>query len=429
MYPEPSENYLTFNQIPSFFYDASLSGLEWEEKLVEFLIETSKKKNTTVQSPHSNDIILEDSHDYNGRYEENLKMTEPSTKPINKTREEEITDLFDRKLHDYDLRAFLYSKDVPIPTNEMSREYYLRTRLSKDERLNLVNIINGFSQFMSRNKRNITYAVFGIGTSTYSDEYFDKLKNKFINNEIDLDSKIIEKAESIAEQGIHFYDWQKYVEWCFNESPAFDEKTRPVSEKKFYEHLGNEQERYSTVKSLSDILNNKGEDLDFAICLDEYPHATHPILDYNDEKNEVDDWNRRSIKMLKMHFIQFLNKEKYFFKEEIEMLSNAEYHIALDGTIERQKNILPHTFRVSTLRVFPEIGREMHFYFYNEMADMKVKNERINNESFVQILRYLPPSIAPSYGPTSDLQAAIDNGEKTGEFENPALLAFLKDTY
>jgi len=130
----------------------------------------------------------------------------------------------------------------------------------------------------------------------------------------------------------------------------------------------------------------------------------------------------RDIDKLKKNFVGFLENEGIDFKEEIEMLHGAEYRKGFEGELVRVKDIRENNSNVSTYRVSIPGIREMHFYFYNEMADMKIKQEKIYNFPFVQIERGIASAVHSEFGSGKDLEAAIENGEKTGVFENPLVL-------
>jgi hypothetical protein len=276
---------------------------------------------------------------------------------------------------------------------------------------------------MISQRRNITYAVFGVGTSVYDEEHFGKLEKELLADGFDWDSVVVEKAASVAAQGedLRGDTYPEYVEWCYNVCESYDGKIRPWSEERFDEYQANKQERYVKEKTLGEILDNQGEDLDFAICLEEiYGENTSPSPSMNYSDKESEKYNDMSMSNLRKYFVDFLKSKEYDFKEEIEMLSGAEYRVGFDGNLERQKDILEnHDCKVKTYRVIPKEGREMHFYFYNQMADMKVKQEVVFDYPFVQIERRVGIG---EFGSMKDLEAAVKNGEETGVFENPLLL-------
>jgi len=116
---------------------------------------------------------------------------------------------------DEDLRQFLYNKGVDIPTNEMSREFYLKNRMQKEERSNLVKLLRGYSEHLIREYEVSSrgYALFGIGTSTFSDSYFDFWKNRFNEDGFDENTEFIEKSWAIVEQNISRpKTYEEYVE-------------------------------------------------------------------------------------------------------------------------------------------------------------------------------------------------------------------------
>ena len=430
-----SQDYLFFKDIPNFFYDVTLDPVEWEEKLIEFMKKRDSEKgfkNIKNNLGESLDIFKEMKKEEIADPIEKVKKNKDELfkewageqKKTKERREDP-----NRINYDFKFRNFLYDKGIGIPTQEMNREFYLRERLTKEERNSLIKIVKGFSDFMVSKREGKSFALFGIGTSVFNEKYFENLKKNILNDGFDLSSKVVEKANSVLEQGEHFYTWEDYVEYCFNVSPAFDEKHRPSSKEKFNKRLKKEQERYVKEKILKDILNNKGEDLDFAICLEELygeNYVANPHRHYVEGKGFEGYVVLRDIDVLKKNFVGFLEKEGYNFKEEIEMLHGADYVKNFEGNLEKLKDIRENRGSLSTYRVFPKTGREMHFYFYNEMADMKVKQERINNQPFVQIERGVTSIVNPEFGSAVDLEVAIKNGEKTGVFENPLVLKFLK---
>jgi hypothetical protein len=71
----------------------------------------------------------------------------------------------------------------------------------------------------------------------------------------------------------------------------------------------------------------------------------------------------------------------------------------------------------NSFRISFSDSRSFHFYFEPENLNLKIREERINNYPFCQILRRHN---------IKDLESAIKNGEETGVFENPEYLKFEK---
>lgn len=428
-----AEKYLKFDEIPECFYDKTLSPPEWEETLLSELKRVGyyegRGDNCLPEVSESNDILDKifeiPYHDPIEYAKNNREKLEKELEEKNRI-EEERRNSPDRIYYDEEFRSFLYNKGVDIPTKEMGREFYLRERMNSSERKNLLDVIQGFSNYMVRNNDAPSYAVFGVGTSTYPDSYFSDLEKNILEAGFNMDSEIVEKAASVAEQGFHFEEFEDYVEGCFNYCVSIDGKMRPVSREEFYLNKSKEQKRYSKKKRVGDILENKGEDLDFAICLEELYGGTlgsSPHLYYREARNnEGEILSEKHFDILKRQFISYLKQSDYEYEEEVEMLSSAKYPYSLNGELVREKDILNNDNHVSTFRVKPKEGREMHFYLYNQMADMKVKHERIINKPFVQIERQVSSHVNLEFGSGKDLEAAIKNGEETGVFENPLLL-------
>lgn len=431
------EIHLSFEKIPKCFYDSSLNPRDRENELIFELMKIGYYENSEkiekeeslysdkdilneiftsseplIYDKSKNDFFL--SEEFKKKGEEELK--------VRLELEEKRKNDPNRINYDEELRTFLYNKGVKIPNREMDREFYLRERLKPVERKNLLEIIQGFSESMVRERKSIPYAVFGIGTSTYPDNYFSELEKNIFADGFNRDSIVKEKARCIINQGIEFDDYKKYVEYCFNISPAIDEKIKPMPEDKFNKYIEKRQERYDKNKTLGEILDNKGEDLDFAVCLEEIYGESLGDCPSNDYS--IYGWNEYSqnIESLQKYFVNFLKKKGYEFKEEIEMLSGADYRKSINGELVREKDILDNNKEVRTYRIFLKEGREMHFYFYNHLADMKVKKEIICNYPFVQIERRVSCEVNLEFGSGKDLEEAIKNGEKTGVFENPLFL-------
>ena len=433
------ESYLKFEQIPECFYDCSLEGAEWENTLISELRRIgyySAQGSNKIEFKDSQDIFPEEFFNYERdpvKYakENKEKLEEERQRKIeeSKEREERIANDSNRIHYDFDMREFLYNKGVDIPTNEMEREVYLRERISDSERKNLVSLLKGYSDYLVKDSEvhHNQYAVFGVGTSTYGDLYFENLKKMLFADGFGETSEFKEKAWAILDQNTHCTNYEDYIEFCFNKCVSIDGKHRPTSREKFEERANKKQKRYVESKNLGEYLERKGEDLDFAICIEElYGESIgkHPTGRYEDEKEGSIRW-KKHIDSYRRNFIEYLEVNNFDFKEEIDFLDSGGWDCDESGDLIRRKNIKETNFGLSTVRVNFSEGRSMHFYFYNEMADMKVKHERIYNESFVQILRGACPDNREFVG-LNDLEAAVKNGEETGIFENPLVLKWRK---
>ncbi|MDA3836151.1 MAG: hypothetical protein PF542_00860 [Nanoarchaeota archaeon] len=413
---EKGKDYVKFEDIPKEFYDHTLDGVVWEDKLISNLKLRYGSKGTTNFSGESVNIFPDTLEFQKNNSEEWFeKMEMESSKIIEPTFEEKV-------MYDKNLRAMLYDKGMNIPNNEMNREFYLRERLTFNERSNLVALAKGFSKFMGkRNIKKVDYALFGVGTSTYPEEYYCGIEKMFLDNGKIGNSVIREKAAALQKGiGEEIVDWEKSVEFCYNYAKNWDSIPRPISKEEFYEKLSKTQFSYEVDKKVSDILENKGEDLDFAFSLEEYygSKSFGPQLKYSRGNSEYEFKNKRSIDILKNNFKSFLKESGNNFKEEVSKLEKADYNLDWNGELIRRKIITPNTGRVETLRVNFDLGRSMHFYFYNQVADMKVKGEIIHNDSFSQVIRGVDNGLSG----VSDLEAAVKNGEETGVFENPLVL-------
>jgi hypothetical protein len=432
--------YLRFEEIPECFYDGNLDRGEWEERSIDELVKIGyykvvKGDNSNFGQNDSVDIFPEDFFVYESdplkHFENNKEKLEIEYKQKIKEAEERQSRIENdpkRIYWDNDLRQFLYNKGVEIPTNEMSREFYLKNRIKPVERRNLVDLLSGYSESMFGLHDDVYpygYALIGIGTSTYSEEYFDDLKATLAKDGFDEETEYTERSWATVDQGIkRAKTYAEYVEQCFNGSEAFDYKKRPLGKKHFKYIRRAEQERYSVKKNLGDYFEMKGEDLDFSICLEElYGEScgNNPSSRYVENK-EFTYHLEKFIDIFKKNFISYLSKNDFSFKEEISYLDSGLWDKDEEGNLVRTKNIKDSNINVSTVRVnFPE-GRSLHFYFQNHMADMKVKKEKVDNDYFVQLMR----GQFGSFNPIEDLGAAIENGEKTGVFENPLVLKWKK---
>ncbi|MGV8141219.1 MAG: hypothetical protein ACP5NW_02130 [Candidatus Woesearchaeota archaeon] len=354
--------------------------------------------------------------DYHMTVMQELEAMSKLSKSDKKDAELDFTD--NHLLHDITLlREHLYHFGYPISTNEMRRDFYLKNRLNEVERKNLLDVMhimkNAALQGL-RGKLCYDYSVFAIGSTTYSEEYYGNLEKGLLEAGLTRDDFVTENA--IYYYGLQFNEFKTYEEYFDkytkeNLAAPFDEQVRIISRETFEKRKEKEQKSYEIKKRLGDILDNKGEDLDFLICHDGYigGHENFSSSDYINDKQEE----------FKSKFIQSLEAKGYKVSHEVSYLAGSEYRDfrGVGGTFERVKDIQDsNTNSRETYRIIPKDGRSLHFYFTNEHATAKVIREKIDNVDFVQLLRR---------SNFDDFKNAMLNGEKTGIYENPLILKVL----
>lgn len=320
----------------------------------------------------------------------------------------EYEEMKNRKFDDWrnfkgDLRTHLYDFGYNIQTEEMKRDFYLKNRLSKIERKNMLNIFEMIEKSALKDKLCFGYAIFGVGSSTYSDEYYSKLEKSLLENGINRDDFLTEETWHHGDQFSDFKNYEEYFEKYTRENKGrpFDEQLLISSKENFYEFKKREQQAYKEKKKFGEVLDRKGEDLDFVICPDGW-------LDF-----DVSNYGKKKMNEFRKNFGDFLVKETYSFIFETSYLAGHNYRI-FDGVLSRSKEIdrVRDTCRIS----FSE-GRNFHFYFDDRFsANEKLMMERIENSSFVQLIRR---------NNFEDLRDTIVYGEQTGVYENPKILKFL----
>ena len=127
------------------------------------------------------------------------------------------------------LRQHLYDFGYQIKTSEMKRDFYLNNRLTKIERKNMLDIFDILKWSAIRDKLAFPFAVLGVGTSSYSDKYFFRLKKYLKENGFDKEDTIFEKAVCYGEQFVDFKDYLTYLNFCtkHNVNAPFDEQIKP----------------------------------------------------------------------------------------------------------------------------------------------------------------------------------------------------------
>ncbi len=306
--------------------------------------------------------------------------------------------LSDNYRKDPKIRELLYDFGYAIETCEMKREFYLKNRVSSVERKNLLEIFEILKYSAIKDKLAFRFAILGIGTSTYSEQYFSDLEKYLKRNGFHKDGIIFEKAEHYGDQFIDFKNYNCYLDFCnkHNSNSPFDEQINPVSKKIFIEVREKEQIPYFVPKKVKNILTKKGEDLDFIVCADSSSYLTIPLEDYHKDKMEE----------FKRNFEKNLISKEFKFKKESSHLANSCYHLENKKVVRRKDIEIAH----KTYRIMPKKGRSLHFYVLFELADLKIIQERIHNRPFVQLIRK---------GNFEDFRDTILHGEKTGVFENP----------
>ena len=306
------------------------------------------------------------------------------------------------------IRSYCLDFGLPLENNEMSRSFYLKNRLSETENKNLLTIVNLLSKSSAVKKFPFQFGLFAVGSSTYSEKYYADLKNMFVKRGLSEDDHIMEVSWINGEQFSNFNDYESYRENILreNKSRAFDEQLDLVSKDKFERIKKIEQKEYRSKKLIKDILNNKGEDLDLIIVPDPEVYDHFEVGNYELEKFSKFGFN----------FKQFSLDAGLDVIEESSYLGDHEYkdYRAIGGNFERIKEIKD---RYKTLRISFDEGRSFHFYFKPFSGVAWKRQEIINNGYFVQLIRR---------SNTVDLESAIKNGFKTGTYENPFVLKYLK---
>ncbi len=294
-------------------------------------------------------------------------------------------------------KTILYDLGYNVSSNEMKRSFYLKERLNSLERSRLIDLTKILSKASYKNKLFVPFAVLGVGTSTYSDEYFNDLEKYFLEKGFTKDEQIFETAGCYGTQFIDFKTYEDYISYCKKEnaSRAFDEQLEIVSEEKYLRDKAIEQKEYTKKKSIRPILEMKGEDLDFVVCLDE-GHSSSTT------------YYKKKFEIFKHNFIDYCSQLKVDIKQEGSYLWGADYYFN-NGRLERWKEI-GSKYSGNAYRISFEEGRSFHFYFRaNENAVLKVRDEILYNAPFVQLVRS---------SAVSELEQTILEGEKTGDYES-----------
>lgn len=304
-----------------------------------------------------------------------------------------------------DLRSYLIDFGYLISANEMKRDFYLKNRLDKIERDNMLKYFEIINKSAMHDKLCFGYAVFGVGSSVYSDNYYQELEEGLKKEGISLEDFVLEETWNYEGQYSDFETYEEYFKNFTeeNKSRAFDEQLLITTKENFYKVREKEQRNYQTKKKLKEILERKGEDLDFVICPDEY------------NMWEVSDYTQQKMQEFKKNLKNFSLKAGINYFEEKSYLAGHNYRI-YDGVVSRSKEIKGIINRDVARIKFPK-GRSFHFYFDEKHpGDEKLRDERIRDYSFVQLLRR---------NNFEDLKDTLLYGEKTGIYENPRILNFL----
>ncbi len=307
-----------------------------------------------------------------------------------------------------DFRAYCLDYNLPLETNEMSRSLFLKERLNDTERKNLLKIVEIINKSSNQDKLYFGFGLFAIGSATYSDKYYSDLEKMFRERGLSDDDFIYETAEIYGVQFTQFenYDAFKRMVLEENKSRPFDDKLKLFAEEEFYKVRSQEQTEYVVKKRVGDILKNKGEDVDLTILPD-------GLFENGFYKYTAEKYTK-----FKRYFFENLSADNNLkVIEETSYLGSHDYadFRQVGGNFERVKEILDveKTIRVS----FPE-GRDFHFYFKNYFADSWRRNELIENNYFVQLIRR---------SNSEDLVSTINNGFKTDTYDNPFVLAYIKE--
>jgi len=293
-----------------------------------------------------------------------------------------------------DLREHLFDFGYAIETNEMKRDFYLKNRVNKVERKNMLEIFEIMRDSAIKDKLAFGCAVLGVGTSTYSDKYFSNLEKYLLENNFTRNDFISEEAKSYWKEAEDFDTYEDYVKYCFDYSPAFDEKITPSSKETFLYWKSRDQKSYSKKKKIGEILDKKGEDLDFIVC--------------HDYHSDISEYDIKKMKEFKENFLDICKEKGFDLFKESSYLNGSDYWY--DGKkLVRWKEI-GNIDRGRTYRISFDKGRNFHFYFRDVHANSKVRKEKIENYSFVQLIRK---------GNYRDFKDTVLHGEKTGIFENP----------
>lgn len=303
-----------------------------------------------------------------------------------------------------DLRSYLIDFGYYVSINEMKRDFYLKSRLDEIERENMLKFFEIIHKSAMHDKLHFEYAIFGVGSSVYSDKFYNDLEEDLKKEGISLEDFVVEEAGTQWDQHSDFENYEEYFKKYAeeNRSRPFDDKLPITTKENFFKIKEKEQQNYKTKKKLKEILERKGEDLDFVICPDGW-----------NDFGGVGNYTKNKFREFKGNLKKFSGEAEIKYFEETSYLSGHDYRI-FEGVVLRSKEIVATK---DTCRIeFPK-GRNFHFYFDDRSTgDFKLRDERIRNYPFVQLLRR---------NNFKDLKETILYGEKTGIYENPRILKFL----
>ena len=372
-----------------------------------------KENNDKFRSPFDDDYEAPDPVELAKKIQQSKLQSEHKNKEKFENKATEIVsddggfiwteDFFDQH------RAYCLDYGLPLKTNEMSRGFYLKERLSETENKNLLTITEILFNSAIKNKLAFKFGLFAVGSSTYSESYYDDLKNFFKEQGLSNDDFITEVSWIYGDQFSDYENYETYKNYVLkeNKSRAFDEQLTLASKEKFEKNRKTEQKEYQLKKRVGDILNNKGEDLDFVIVPDPEVYADTSVGKYTLENLSEFGFNVK----------RFSLENKLNIVEETSYLGDHDYRDfrTVGGKFERVKEIKD---RYKTLRINFDEGRSFHFYFKPFLGVAWVRQEYINKGYFVQLIRR---------NNSNDLKAAINNGLETGIYENPFVLKYLKN--
>jgi hypothetical protein len=255
-----------------------------------------------------------------------------------------------------------------VSKNMMPLDFYLENRLPLIDFSNLLGFIDIARK--AADNRNYPFAMLGIGTSTYPSNYFTWLEKKIQEEGLTLDSIISEKTGSYETQFSDFLSYGEYVKTIQteNEKAPFDEQQRIVSEDYFNREKKGEGQSFERKISFREIINKKGEDLDFIVfpVIADGPEYSRK---YNNFKKEIET---------------LLEKKHFKYRQETSFLAGHHYFFNGSQTI-RHKQIEASYMR-ETLRIFPSQGRTLHIYFDSMCYQLKIRDEHNEDAHFVEIL-------------------------------------------
>ncbi len=251
--------------------------------------------------------------------------------------------------------------------NEMDLEFYLTKRLSAIEFKNLKFVVNSSIKAASKKDLRFHFSMLGIGSSTYSEEYYENLRKYFLKYRLTEKDYIIEKTLYYDPFNLGSKNYELYLKSIteHNKKCAFDEKVEIISKEAFDKEVKNDEEEKTTTKSIKSILDNKGEDLDFII-----------LYEIEEDQNKFQEFKNN---------FESIITQKYSFKKETTHLASSNYYY-IKSQVVRIKNIAESIRK--TIRIDPPNGRTFHIYFnmHDINSELYMKKEFFHNGNFVRII-------------------------------------------